>query len=57
MQNGDPGCDASNWPGPAGSSNPLSFNPTALNISQWADSMEALGVTGWDWGVQRVKEN
>jgi alpha-L-fucosidase len=45
VQNGDPGCDASNWPGPAGSSNPLSFNPTALNISQWADSMEALGVT------------
>ena len=50
FRNGDPGCDASNWRGcdPRGgcnASNPASFAPTALNVSNWADSMEALGVT------------
>jgi len=50
FHNGDPGCDANNWLGcdPRGgcnSSDPASFAPTALNVSQWADSMLALGVT------------
>ena len=50
FHNGDPGCDSSNWLGcdPRGgcnSSDPASFAPTALNTSQWADSMLALGVT------------
>lgn len=42
---GDPGCDASNWLGPQGSSNPSSFAPAQLNTSQWVDSMVALGAT------------
>ena len=41
FKNGDPGCDASNW---AESQHPAAFAPSALNISQWADSMKALGV-------------
>jgi hypothetical protein len=50
FHNGDPGCDSSNWQGcdPIGAcnaSNPASFAPTALNVSNWADSMLALGVT------------
>ena len=50
FHNGDPGCDASNWLGcdPAGgcnSSDPASFAPSALNVSNWAESMLALGVT------------
>jgi hypothetical protein len=41
---GDPGCTPENWPGVNGSSNPAAFNPTNLNVSQWVDSMEALGI-------------
>lgn len=44
FRNGDPGCDSSNWEGPAGSSNPASFAPTNLNVSNWVDSMRAIGV-------------
>ena len=44
------GCSSKNWLGcdPAGgcnSSDPQSFAPSALNVSNWADSMLALGVT------------
>jgi alpha-L-fucosidase len=46
--NGDPGCDASNWnvhasyaAGPT--SDPKTFNPALLNVSQWIDSMHAVG--------------
>lgn len=45
FKNGDPGCDASNWIGETGSSNPASFSPTQLNTTQWVDSMLALGAT------------
>ena len=50
FHNGDPGCDSNNWLGcdPDGgcnASDPASFAPTALNVSNWADSMDALGVT------------
>lgn len=45
FRNGDPGCDASNWLGSSGSSNPASFAPTHLNVSQWVESMVALGAT------------
>lgn len=45
FRDGDPGCDADNWPGETGSSNPNSFNPTDLNISQWADAMEDIMAT------------
>ena len=42
-QDGDPGCDASNWEGPTGSSNPASFAPAKLNVSQWVDSFKEVG--------------
>lgn len=50
FHDGDPGCTAQNWNGcdPQGgcdASNPLSFNPTNLNVSNWIDSMQALGAT------------
>lgn len=45
FEDGDPGCNAGNWPGPTGSGNPASFNPTALNVSQWVDSMVAIHAT------------
>jgi len=50
FHDGDPGCDATNWQGcdPSGgcmSSDPNSFAPSALNISQWVDAMVAVGVT------------
>jgi alpha-L-fucosidase len=45
FRDGDPGCDADNWQGPSGSSNPNSFAPTALNVSQWIDSMVAIKAT------------
>jgi hypothetical protein len=47
FQNGDPGCTTDNWGpvGGTGSSNPNSFAPTKLNVSQWVDSMVALGAT------------
>ena len=50
FHNGDPGCDANNWQGcdPGGgcnASNPASFNPTNLNVSNWIESYKALGVT------------
>ena len=41
VQNGDPGCDAANW---AQSSKPASFAPARLNVSNWIESMHALGV-------------
>jgi alpha-L-fucosidase len=45
FKNGDPGCDASNWNGsPKAASNPSSFAPTKLNVSQWIVSMQHLGV-------------
>jgi alpha-L-fucosidase len=47
-QNGDPGCDATNWnvhadyaTGPT--SDPATFYPFRLNITQWFDSITALG--------------
>eukprot|EP01043_Picozoa_sp_COSAG02_P047382 COSAG02_NODE_4537_length_5239_cov_3.381712_4_plen_510_part_00 len=48
--NGDPGCDESNWdvvaPYAAGPSNdPATFKPTALNTTQWMDSVVALGAS------------
>ena len=45
FEDGDPGCTPQNWPGASGSSNPASFAPTALNASQWVDSMVAIGAT------------
>jgi hypothetical protein len=50
FHNGDPGCDAANWQGcdargGCNASNPHSFAPSNLNVSNWADSMLALGVT------------
>lgn len=45
FEDGDPGCNAGNWLGPAGSSNASSFAPSALNASQWVDSMVAIGAT------------
>ena len=44
FQDGDPGCTSSNWLGENGSGNPNSFAPSALNVSQWVDSMVAIGV-------------
>jgi len=46
-RDGDPGCGSDNWnlPNGTGSSNPASFNPVGLNVSQWFDSIEALGAT------------
>jgi alpha-L-fucosidase len=44
-RDGDPGCTAENWVGPTGSGNPASFAPTALNTSQWVDSMVHLGAS------------
>ena len=45
FRDGDPGCGSDNWEGAAGSSNPASFNPSALNVSQWVDSMVAVKAT------------
>ena len=52
MHDGDPGCTAENWNGcdrgsttSCNSSNPASFNPTSLNVSQWVASMQAIGAT------------
>lgn len=44
FQDGDPGCTSANWLGETGSGNPNSFAPSALNVSQWVDSMVAIGV-------------
>lgn len=44
FEDGDPGCTADNWEGPSGSGNVNSFAPSALNVSQWVDSMVAIGV-------------
>eukprot|EP00935_MAST-01C_sp_MAST-1C-sp1_P000852 g852.t1 len=46
FKNGDPGCDSTNWDPVTGpkSSDPASFAPTALNVTQWIESMKALGV-------------
>ena len=41
FHNGDPGCNAANWPE---SQKPVSFAPAKLNVSQWIVSMKALGV-------------
>lgn len=48
--NGDPGCDESNWnvvaPYASGpSSDPSTFKPTALNTSQWMESVVGLGAS------------
>jgi hypothetical protein len=48
--NGDPGCDESNWdviaPYASGPSNdPSTFKPTALNTSQWMESVVGLGAS------------
>lgn len=52
MHDGDPGCTAENWNGcdrgsttSCNASNPASFNPTALNVSQWVASMQTIGAT------------
>jgi alpha-L-fucosidase len=45
FRNGDPGCGADNWNADPPASSPSSFAPTNLNCSQWADSMQDLGVT------------
>jgi hypothetical protein len=45
FRDGDPGCGGDNWEGEGGSGNPESFNPTALNVSQWVDSMVAIKAT------------
>jgi len=47
-ENGDPGCNAKNWnklapPATGPTSDPVTFNPVKLNISNWAESMLALG--------------
>ena len=44
FQDGDPGCTSANWLGETGSGNPNSFAPSDLNVSQWVDSMVAIGV-------------
>lgn len=44
FEDGDPGCTSGNWEGETGSGNPNSFAPSALNVSQWVDSMVAIGV-------------
>ena len=56
---GDPGCTAQNWNGcdsgsttSCNSSQPSTFNPTNLNISQWIVSMKAIGAT---YGVLTAK--
>jgi alpha-L-fucosidase len=41
FQNGDPGCNAANWPQ---SQQPSSFAPAHLNVSNWIASMRDLGV-------------
>eukprot|EP00939_MAST-03C_sp_MAST-3C-sp1_P000548 g548.t1 len=43
FQDGDPGCQASNWDS---SSKASSFAPSKLNISAWADIMVDLGAKG-----------
>lgn len=50
FHDGDPGCTRQNWNGcdPNGgcnSSNVASFAPTNLNVSNWVESMLALGAT------------
>jgi len=47
-KDGDPGCDSTNWnlkaPNATGpTSNPNTFRPLLLNITQWFDSINALG--------------
>eukprot|EP00759_Apiculatamorpha_spiralis_P008892 PhF_6_TR1571/c0_g1_i1/m.2861/K01206/FUCA; alpha-L-fucosidase len=44
VQDGDPACNPSNWNTGINCSNPLTFNPTNLNVSQWAVTMKALGI-------------
>jgi len=43
-EDGDPGCNAGNWLGPTGSNNVNNFAPSNLNISEWADVMDALHI-------------
>ena len=48
--NGDPGCDEGNWNvtapyADAPSNDPSTFKPTALNTSQWMESVVALGAS------------
>ena len=48
IRDGDPACNAENWNSKGKtasgiSSDPATFNPTKLNIQQWADNMKAVG--------------
>eukprot|EP00056_Hartaetosiga_gracilis_P003668 m.65889 g.65889 ORF g.65889 m.65889 type:complete len:586 (-) comp11539_c6_seq2:510-2267(-) len=43
VKNGDPGCTSSNWNTGINCSNPLTFNPVKLNISNWIESYKAVG--------------
>ena len=52
MHDGDPGCTQQNWNGcdegsttQCNSSHPSSFNPTNTNVSNWIESMKAVGMT------------
>eukprot|EP00049_Salpingoeca_infusionum_P017725 m.354135 g.354135 ORF g.354135 m.354135 type:complete len:581 (-) comp16928_c0_seq1:238-1980(-) len=43
VANGDPACNQNNWNQGVNSSNPATFNPAQLNISNWIESYNALG--------------
>jgi len=46
VRDGDPACDANNWDNPSSainSSDPWTFNPTHLNVSNWIESYKAFG--------------
>ena len=40
FHDGDPGCNSTNW---HLSGNPLSFNPTSLNVSNWVEHYKSIG--------------
>jgi alpha-L-fucosidase len=42
---GDPACTPANWNTGVNSSNPNTFAPTNLNVSNWVESYKALGAT------------
>ena len=43
VQDGDPGCTSENWL--EKSANPLTFKPTELDVNNWADSMDDVGIS------------
>lgn len=46
VRDGDPACDPKNWDNPSSkvnSSDPWTFNPTKLNVSNWIESYKAYG--------------